>query len=222
MATITEEQNSMRLAQSRRRMRPYGEIPPQDFTAPEEKTETDAMEKRRLMQAEFAQQQQAAMLEWQMTEEKRQQLASLQLAQARRTQTQDAETKDGSKDKDKAEQQEKIAPVVWGMLFAAAGLFSLIGYLADLLVPFIALVINYCVVFLIWLWAKSHKLKPPNIGSLTKGATGSAIESAAPEAGAALEVANAAEKIPGSEWLYFVGGGVTPVYYLFALWNNNR
>jgi len=153
MATITEEQNSMRLAQSRRRMRPYGEIPPQDFTAPEEKTETDAMEKRRLMQAEFAQQQQAAMLEWQMTEEKRQQLASLQLAQARRTQTQDAETKDGSKDKDKAEQQEKIAPVVWGMLFAAAGLFSLIGYLADLLVPFIALVINYCVVFLIWLWA---------------------------------------------------------------------
>lgn len=84
MATITEEQNSLRLAQARRRLRPYGEIPLQEFSSQDEQTETSAMEKRRFVQAEFAEQQQTAMLEWQQTEEKRQQLASLQLTQARR------------------------------------------------------------------------------------------------------------------------------------------
>ena len=111
----------------------------------------------------------------------------------------------------------------WLIMFIAVGIVSLIAWAASFLIPVIATaVINYLVVFAVWLWAKSRGLKPPTFAPATKGVTGAALKAAGPGGQAAAGAVSIADRAPGSDILYVALGGITPVIYLSALWYNNR
>lgn len=97
----------------------------------------------------------------------------------------------------------------WALLFAAAGLVWLLGLLLDLLIPLVTFIVNYLVVLGLWMWAKAKGLKPPTFASAAGGVVG-------------REGATAVAAVPGSDVLYILLGGITPLIYLSALWWSNR
>ena len=115
----------------------------------------------------------------------------------------------------------KIDSAQWFLMFSAAGFFWLIGLGMDLLIPFVTIVMNYCVVFALWFWAKTKGLKPPTFFS-SAGKLSKLAAVAGPEAKAASSAAGALGQAPGSDIIYIGLGGITPIIYLSALWWNNR
>ncbi len=117
----------------------------------------------------------------------------------------------------------KVVSSQWMIMFTATGIFWLIALATSFLIPVIATaVINYLVVFSLWLWAKSKGLKPPTFATAAKGAAGAALKAAGPEGQAAAGVVSVADQAPGSDILYIALGGISPIFYLTALWYNNR
>lgn len=124
-----------------------------------------------------------------------------------------------------ASSPDTIGNAQWILMFSAAGVFWLVGLALDLVIPFITVVMNYGVVFGIWMWAKNHNLKPPTFSSAARAGSeiaNIAAASTGEKVGAGRSVAGTLDNAPGSDLLYIALGGITPVVYLAALWWNNH
>src|SRR3989344_16715 len=117
----------------------------------------------------------------------------------------------------------KVASSQWIMMFIAVSIFWLAGLATNFLLPaIINIIMNYLIVLWLWVWQKPKGLPPPPFATATKGAAGVALRAAGPEGQAVAAEAAAADQVPGSDVLYIGLGGITPMFYLSALWYNNR
>ncbi|MBI2054690.1 MAG: hypothetical protein HYT39_01170 [Candidatus Sungbacteria bacterium] len=130
-----------------------------------------------------------------------------------------------------------ISLVVWLLLFAVAGVVTLISAGLNLISGVLGFALNYGAVFMLWIWAKGKGLKPPTFTSSTKFtikdpkalATYKKWESEMNQAGVtgggaggvggALESVESA--IPGNDIIFIALGGISPAVYIFGLWMNN-
>lgn len=125
-----------------------------------------------------------------------------------------------------AETSPDITPAQWAFIgFACFGVW-VIGLLLDLIIPFETFIANYLTVLALWMWAKGKGLNPPTFfSSINKGAAVTQVATG-PAAGAgkgAVKVGEALEKaVPGSDIVYILVSGVTPLIYFFGLVMGNR
>ncbi len=118
----------------------------------------------------------------------------------------------------------------WLLAFIAAGMAWLAGLVIFVFPPLtmVFFIINFLTGAGIFMWAKSHNLKPPSFNFFGKRAfTGSfsaiATRSAKTAENLPMETVKGVELIPGSAFLYILLSGTTsPVLYLAALWWSNR
>ncbi|MBI3627407.1 MAG: hypothetical protein HY220_01470 [Candidatus Sungbacteria bacterium] len=176
-----------------------------------QRTEAEQARQEKMRSAEAAALEEQAAAEAQQIAEENYYLA---LSQSRRQQTL-AQAERAEEAEQKA--QKKIGSMQWLLLFAAVSFFSLIGYLADFIIPFIAIMIDYVIVGFLWIWRVGHQLHP---ASMTSGARAMKLAGVNTPGSEAMQKAE--EAVPGSELVYILFSGISPLVYLFALWMSNQ
>ncbi|MBI4134634.1 MAG: hypothetical protein HY471_00800 [Candidatus Sungbacteria bacterium] len=126
-----------------------------------------------------------------------------------------AESPRAAEGEDKAEREEgsaKPTSAFWLILCVIAAGATTLSWLADFfaITAPLGFAISYSTTGVFWLVARLKDLTPPNFGSNLKVLSGVKLQK------------NAAEVVPGSDFMYVFLSGATPFVYLFGLWLNNR